>query len=349
MTMRALGDLADPSKHHEALTIAGCDPVLLQAQLRSMVSIRMVEQHLAAMRKGGHIGGPVHLGIGQEAIAVGVSHSLRRSDMVFGGHRSHSHLLALGGSIRGLFAEVLGKETGLARGMGGSMHLWDQPNGFYGSVPIVAGTVPLAVGAGLAAKLRRVDDIAVSYLGDGAVEEGAVQESLNLAKILGAQTLFVVENNLFSSHMHISLRQPSDRTARFAEAHGLPCEVLDGNDVVAVSRAAERLISDIRGGQGPAFLEAVTFRWLGHVDWREDVDVGVARSADDLVLWRRRDPIARLERAMEGEGRWSGDLRDAMVAELAAEIDVAWDQAVADPWPEATALLDRVYWRPRAS
>ncbi len=123
----------------------------------------------------------MHLGVGQEAMAVGVSEGLRRSDKVFGAHRSHSHVLALGSSIHDLFAEVLGKDTGLSRGMGGSMHLWDGPVGFFGSVPIVAGTVPLAVGAALAAKLTGTDDVGVSYLGDGAVEEGVVQESLNLA------------------------------------------------------------------------------------------------------------------------------------------------------------------------
>jgi TPP-dependent pyruvate/acetoin dehydrogenase alpha subunit len=343
---RELGDLADPTKHHEDIDVAGCDPERLASHLRGMITIRVVEQHLAAMRKDGHIGGPVHLGVGQEAIAVGVSASLRASDMVFGAHRSHAHLLALGGSIHGLFAEVLGKETGLSRGMGGSMHLWDEPVGFYGSVPIVAGTVPLAVGAGLAAKLRGRDDIAVSYLGDGALEEGAVQESLNLAKVTDAQVLFVVENNLFSSHMHISLRQPSDATVRFAEAHGLACDLVDGNDVLAVARSAERLVGGIRRGEGPAFLEAVTYRWLGHVDWREDIDVGVARSAEDLAAWRGRDPVGRLERAMEAAGCWSASRRAELVSELEAVIAEAWGRAMADPWPDEAALLDRVYARP---
>jgi pyruvate dehydrogenase E1 component alpha subunit len=345
MSWRDLGTLADPSQHHDDLEIEGCDPRLLLSQLRMMLTIRMVERHLAEMRKDGQIGGPVHLGIGQEAIAVGVSHHLRRSDMVFGAHRSHSHVLALGGSIRALFAEVLGKDTGMSRGMGGSMHLWDGPNGFHGSVPIVAGTVPLAVGGGLAAKLRGSEDIAVTYFGDGAVEEGAVQESLNLAKVLGAHVLFVSENNLFSSHMHISLRQPSNATARFAAAHCLPHEVVDGNDVVGVTRATERLVTPIRRGEGPAFLEAVTFRWLGHVDWREDLDVGVARSAVDLQQWRGRDPIARLERPLEAAGCWSESQKNRVVEELRQEIAEAWQLAVTDPWPQESELLGRVHAR----
>lgn len=338
-----LGRLADPNHFHENLDVSGRDSGRLRDHLRAMLRIRIAEQHLAAMRRDGHIGGPVHLGIGQEAVAVGVSQHLRPSDAVFGAHRSHAHVLALGGSVHGLFAEVLGRDTGLSRGMGGSMHLWDQANGFYGSVPIVAGTVPLAVGVGLAAKLKGTTGVAVAYLGDGACEEGVVQESLNLARMLNAPVLFVVENNLFSSHMHISLRQPKDSTARFAEAHDIAFEVIDGNDVLAVSDATGRLVDSCRSGHGPAFMEAVTFRWLGHVDWREDIDVGVSRSSDELAAWRRRDPVRRLEEAMVAAGQWSASQGDAFREELGAEIGAAWDRAVADPWPSPSALLDRVY------
>lgn len=341
--MRDLGDLADPTKYHEPIDIQGQPTSAMRAHLRMMVTIRMVEQHLGEMRKEGLIGGPVHLGVGQEAIAVGVSACLRKSDRVFGTHRSHSHVLALGSSIHGLLAETLGKDTGLSRGMGGSMHLWDEARGFYGSVPIVGGTVPIAVGAALAAKLMGTDDIAVSYLGDGAVEEGAVQESLNLARVLDAPVLFVVENNLFSSHMHISLRQPSNATARFAEAHGIPFEIVDGNDVVAVANAAKSLVDQSRSGGGPGFLEAVTFRWYGHVDWREDVDVGVARSGPELAQWRARDPVSRLRQALELAGQWSEPEDEALAKELNEEIADAWRQAMRDPWPPAAALLDRVY------
>jgi len=338
-----LGSLADPSNHCEPIDILGEDPATLKAQLRMMLTIRLVEQHLAQMRKGGLIGGPVHLGVGQEAVAVGVSQCLRTSDRVFGAHRSHSHVLALGASIRGLFAEALGRDTGLSRGMGGSMHLWDGPRGFYGSVPIVAGTVPLAVGAALAAKLTGTDDIGVSYLGDGAIEEGAVHESLNLARTLKAPVLFVVENNFFSSHMHIHLRQPSNSTARFAVAHDICYEIVDGNDVVAVRKAADRLVNQSRTGGGPGFIEAVTYRWYGHVDWREDVDVGVNRSIEDLVNWRRRDPIHRLATALRRVGVWSQEDESGLIRELEDQISRAWGEAMNDPWPPEDALLGRVY------
>ena len=338
-----LGDLVDPTKYQDPINIQGRDPSLLRSHLRDMVCFRSVEEHLAAMRRDEIIGGPVHLGIGQEAIAVGVSQSLRSSDMVFGTHRSHPHILALGSSIHGLFAEVLGKATGLSRGMGGSMHLWDGPRGFYGSVPIVGGTVPLAVGAGLASKLKGADDVAVCYFGDGAVEEGAVHESLNLASVLGIPVLFVAENNLFSSHMHISLRQPSNTTARFADAHKIPFKVVDGNDVMAVADAAGHLIGQARSGNGPGFLEAVTFRWLGHVDWREDVDVGVKRSSENLAQWRARDPISRLERALMASNQWSKDQAEALRSNIQEQLHTAWETAMEDPWPDVQALLDWVY------
>ncbi len=339
----SLGSLMHPEQHQGALDVAGLGRESLMQQLEGMIRIRAVERCLADGRRDGVIGGPVHLGVGQEAVAVGVSAELKATDRVFGAHRSHSHVLALGCDVRALFAEVLGKETGLSKGMGGSMHLWDAPRGFYGSVPIVAGTVALAVGAGLAAKLQKVDAVGVAYLGDGALEEGVVHESLNLARVTESPVLFVVENNLFASHMHISLRQPKNSTARFAEANDVAYEVVDGNDVVAVRNAAAKLVSRARAGKGPGFLEAVTHRWYGHVDWREDIDVGVNRSAKDLAEWRKRDPIGRLVSGMRNAGMIETAELDALDVRVKAEIDAAWALAMTDPYPEPAALLDRVY------
>lgn len=335
--------LADPSAFHAPIDLRDETPAVLAGYYRQMLLIRKAEQQLAVARRDGLIGGPVHLGVGQEAVAVGVTAALRSTDRVFGAHRSHSHLLAMGSSLHGFFAETLGKDTGLSRGMGGSMHLWDQPRGFYGSVPIVAGTVPLAVGAAMAAKMQGSSDVGVTYFGDGAVEEGVVHESLNLASVVGAPVLFVCENNLFASHMHISLRQPKDSTARFAIAHGIPHVVLDGNDVVAVAQAARGLVSAARSGRGPGYLEAVTFRWYGHVDWREDIDVGVHRSVTELEGWRARDPIRRLREAMIANELWSDKAESDLNSELDDMIDKAWDRATKDPYPSPETLLSRVY------
>jgi pyruvate dehydrogenase E1 component alpha subunit len=285
----------------------------------------------------------VHLGAGQEAIAVGISKYLGKSDRVFSAHRSHAHLLALGSDPRALFAEVLGRSTGLTKGMGGSMHLWDQPNGFYGSVPIVAGTVPLAVGAGLASKLQGTEDIGVAYFGDGAAEEGIVHESLNLASQLKIPVLFVCENNLFSSHMHISQRQPLQSVARFADANGIKNQIVDGNNLLDVQAASEELIQFVRSGQGPAFIEAVTYRQYGHVDWREDIDVGVNRSSKDLALWKNRDPIRRLSEALIARHPELDSVIANQINELRSQIDAVWTQAESDPFPSASTLLGTVY------
>lgn len=338
-----LRGLSDPNKFHDLISISNHDIALLKGMLRSMTLIRKTEQKLALERKNGIIGGPVHLGAGQEAIAVGVSQNLQKTDRVFGTHRSHSHLLALNPDFYRLFAEVLGKETGFSKGMGGSMHLYDQPNGFYGSVPIVAGTVSLAVGAAMAAKMQKTDDIGAVYIGDGAVEEGVVHESFNLAKIQKAPMLFVIENNLFASHMHISLRQPSDMISRFAIANDIPYKLVDGNDVVAVAKASKELIDDIRAGKGPGFIELVTYRWYGHVDWRDDVDVGVDRSLDDIESWKARDPILRLSKSMIKAKMWSMEQENDLNNMFDKEIQTAWEKAINDPYPSSDATLKYVY------
>lgn len=338
-----LGRLAAANSHQDALQLGTARSDELQIYLNKMMLIRAVERRLAEARRDGVIRGPVHLGVGQEAVAVGMSSALRVSDRVFGAHRSHSHLLALGSDVHKLFAEVLARQTGHSRGMGGSMHLWDKSVGFYGSVPIVAGTVSLAVGAAMASRLQECGDVAVAYLGDGAVEEGVVHESLNLARVQRDPVIFVVENNLFASHMHISLRQPSDCTARFAVAHDIPCRVVDGNDVLAVARAANDLVSGARVGQGPGFIEAVTYRWYGHVDWREDIDVGVNRAQKDVDDWRAKDPVRRLIDAMKAAELWTDAQQEALEQSIDEQIDFAWKTAITDPEPHMHSLLCHVY------
>jgi len=338
-----LKELSSPKKYQDPISIDNQDISVLKNMLSTMLLIRKTEQQLAIGRKNGLIGGPVHLGAGQEAIAVGVSKNLKKTDRVFGAHRSHSHLLALNPDFYRLFAEVLGKETGFSKGMGGSMHLYDQPNGFYGSVPIVAGTVSLAVGAAMAAKMQKTDDIGVVYIGDGAVEEGVVHESFNLAKIQKAPTLFVIENNLFASHMHISLRQPSNMISRFAVANDISYKLVDGNDVVAVAKASKELINDIRNGNGPGLIELVTYRWYGHVDWRDDVDVGVDRALDDIENWKARDPIARLSKSMIKSKIWTEEQELELGMKIDKDIQSAWKMAMNDPYPSVAATLKYVF------
>jgi TPP-dependent pyruvate/acetoin dehydrogenase alpha subunit len=334
--------LVDPTRFRGPLCIDGEEADVLLRMLGKMQLIRRAEEHLGDMVESGKVVCPCHLGIGQEAIAVGVAEAIGASGRVFGAHRSHPHYLALNDDVAGLFAEVLGRVGGCSGGMGGSMHLVHRASGFYGSVPIVAGTVPIAAGAGLAAKLAGDGAVAVSYFGDGAIEEGVVQETLNAAAVMKLPVIFICENNLFSSHMHISLRQPDFSTARFADAHRIDSEVVDGNDVSSMKGAAERAVSHTVEGRGPYFIEAFTYRWRGHVGHREDMDVGVKRK-DDLQLWKGRDPIRRLRDAMQRRDLLTPEGWVQIMEDTDRTVTQAWEQAEASPYPPQSALLDLVY------
>lgn len=341
-TENILGDLTDPSAHTGPVDLSGTDRARAMQMLRHMVTIRVVEEFIADRVIDGSVVCPCHLAIGQEAVPVGVASTLRSSDRAFGTHRSHGHYLAQGGELGGLLAEVLGKVTGCSRGMGGSMHLQAAEHGFIGSVPIVGATVPLAVGAGLAAQRDGRGDVAVAYLGDGAMEEGVVHESLNFAANFDIPIIFVVENNLFSSHLHINERQPADSVARFAEAHRIPSHVIDGNDVVAVAAASLDLVERARAGGGPGFLEGVTYRWRGHVGASEDIDVGVKRSVD-LVQWRLRDPVSRLVASLDAAGFMASGEEERLREEVRGHCERAWEDALLAPFPDDNALLGLVY------
>jgi pyruvate dehydrogenase E1 component alpha subunit len=259
-----------------------------------MLRIRRAEEAIARMSESGEARCPCHLSIGQEAVAAGVCAALGSLDTIWGGHRSHGHYLAKGGSLEGLFAEVLGKTTGCAGGRGGSMHLIAREHGIPGTVPIVAGTVSLAAGAALAYKLRREARVAVAFFGDGALEEGSVHETLNLAALYRLPLMFVCENNLYSSHLHWTERRVADNLDQAGAFHSVPGERVDGNDVEAVHDAARKAVTRARSGGGPSFLECRTFRWRGHVGASADEDVGVQRRGE-LTEWLERDPIRRAQ------------------------------------------------------
>jgi len=328
-----LGPLGDPEQCHEPIEVGELPATDATAMLEAMMRIRAAEERIADAATAGEVRCPCHLAIGQEAVAVGVARHVRDGDRVFGAHRSHGHYLALGGSVESLFAEVLGRETGCSRGMGGSMHLRDIANNFWGSVPIVGATIPIAVGAALAAQIDGGTALAVSFFGDGATEEGAFHEAMNLAAVKKLPVVFVCEHNLFSSHLHVSLRQPADSTCRYAVAHCLPWRRVDGNDAPAVAEAMAEAAEHARTKNGPFYLEAVTYRWRGHVGPREDLDVGVRRK-DDLEIWKGRDPISRLAAGLGVEPNWDA---------ARAEMEAAWVVAEAGAMPPARAHFKRVF------
>ena len=270
--------------------------------LLEMQKIRDIELLLAEKKKNNYIKGPVHLAVGQEAGPVVISKFLKKGDLVFGNHRSHAHILSLKCNILKFLCEITGRKDGLSKGFGGSMHLRDMSVGFAGSVPIVAGTIPIAAGAALGLKMKTKSNIAVVYFGDSAVEEGVFHETLNFARVYNLPILFVIENNAMASHLHISKRQPYPIVSRFAEANDIRYKVVDGNDVVSIKKSINNLILHVRKKSKPAFIELVTFRWLGHVDWREDLDVGVNRKKNDILKWKKKDPIRRLEQILLNKG-----------------------------------------------
>lgn len=343
-----LGDLANPACFTAPIDLKNVSTDVLAKSLYDMTLIRVAEEVIADMVVAGDIKCPAHLAIGQEAASVGIAAHLRPTDRAFGCHRSHSHYLAMGASLDGLMAEVLGKADGCSGGFGGSMHLYGKDCGFYGSVPIVAGTIPLAVGAAMAAKMDNKDslDVGVAYFGDGACEEGVFHECMNMAASFKLPMIFVVENNLFSSHLDIHLRQPSDRIARFADAAKMKCATVDGNDVVAVMQVAGDLIASARNGEGPALIECVTYRWRGHVGPDENIDVGVKRTAKDIAAWKMRDPIGRLLKSLEARG-YSRQQYETMEREIRALVETSRDKAKAGAWPEQSMLTSTVYAAPK--
>ncbi|HTS78806.1 MAG TPA: thiamine pyrophosphate-dependent dehydrogenase E1 component subunit alpha [Bryobacteraceae bacterium] len=311
----------------------------LRKQWAAMLRIRLAEEAVAAMVESGEARCPCHLYIGQEAVAVGVCAALEAEDTIWGGHRSHGHYLAKGGSLEAMFAEILGRAGGCSSGRGGSMHLRSRENGILGTVPIVAATVPLAAGAAMANKLRGEPRVAVSFLGDGTIEEGLVQETLNLAALYRLPVVFICENNLYASHMHWSERRVLDNLDRAGDFHGVPGERVDGNDVAKVYRAAARAIARARDEQGPSWIECRTFRWRGHVGASFDMDVGVRRRPE-LVEWLERDPVRRAERELRARGTTT-DVYDH-ATEIEREVNDALDSARRQP-PRPADATSSVY------
>jgi TPP-dependent pyruvate/acetoin dehydrogenase alpha subunit len=312
---------------------------------RTMLRIRLFEERVADLVEEGEIRTPCHLYIGQEAVATGVCAALVKADRVWGGHRSHGHYLAKGGDLRAMMAELFGKATGCSRGRGGSMHLFAPEEGILGTVPLVAATIPLAVGAGVASKIRGDDRVSVAFFGDGATEEGHFHESMNLAALFRLPVIFVCENNLYASHMHLLERRASDNIRQAGEAHSVPAVRLDGNDVVEVYQAARQATDQARNGGGPTLFECRTYRWRGHVGPAWDVDVGVKRR-DELKDWLAKDPVARLRAYLGERGVAEPELRDAE-GTIRAEIEEAVAFARSSPYPDRSELLDHVFYAGR--
>jgi len=309
----------------------------------AMLRIRMVEEKIAELYSEQEMRCPVHLSIGQEAVAVGVCEHLDQKDIAMSAHRAHAHYLAKGGDLKSMVAELYGKATGCAMGKGGSMHLVDLNSGFFAAVPIVGSTIPIAVGVAWAFKLKKSSNIVTVFLGDGATEEGVFFESLDFASLKNVPILFVCENNFYSVYSQLEVRQaPNRKIADLAESHGIKTYTGDGNNVTQVSEIAKEAIKYIKGNNAPAFIELETFRWLEHCGPNSDDELGY-RKKGELDKWLKRDPLSTFSDLLIEKNQLSKNSILEIKEIITTEIDEAFKFAKQSPFPDLSVLNQHIY------
>lgn len=306
-----------------------------------MLTIRIFEEHVNDLYKSAKMPGLAHLYIGQEAVAVGVCQALRRDDYITSTHRGHGHCLAKGASVDRMFAELLGKEPGYCRGKGGSMHIADPDSGNLGANAIVAGSSGIATGAALSAKMRGTDQVAVCFVGEGALGQGILYEVMNMASLWKLPVIYVCENNLYNEYTHVSETTVGNLGAR-PGAFDIPTEEVDGQDVRAVNAATREAVKRARRGEGPTFLICHTYRFLGH--HVGDVDRSYYRTKDEEQEWRaERDPLKLLARWLIDEGVADLGVFDRIDQEVRAHVESAVQFALSAPYPDASEVDQHVY------
>ena len=306
---------------------------------REMVLMRKFEEKAQEMYEAGKIGGFLHLYIGQEAVASGFMWPIEPQDYVIGAYREHSQAIARCADPRRVMAELFGKIDGVSHGKGGSMHLFDREKRFLGGTAIVGGGLPIATGVGFAIRYREENSICLCFFGDGAVNEGAFHESLNLASLWNLPILFICENNKYGMGTAVERVSPLPNLFRRAQCYAMEVESVDGMDVLAVCDMAERCVKRVREEKRPIFVEAVTYRFRGH----SIADPGRYRTKEEIEEWRKRDPIEQFGRVLISEGTLSKDDIAAIAAETDRIIEEAVAFAEASPLPPPEALYEGVY------
>jgi len=309
------------------------------SRLRTMQLIRAFEEKAGELFALGKMHGTMHLSIGQEAVAAGVCGALGPDDYILSTHRGHGHCLARGADVGRMMAEFLGKETGYCRGRGGSMHIADLDSGNLGANGIVAGGLPIATGVGLSITMRKTSQVCVAFFGDGATNEGAFHESMNLAAIWRLPIVFVCENNQYAMSMPVTAAMGVDRISARVAAYNVPGETVDGMDVRAVEAATGAAVRRARAGEGPTLLECVTYRYKGH----SKSDPQRYRTRDEVEAWQRRDPITRYEAQLMAEGALTPARAEEVAAQARAAVEEALRFAEASPEPDPATLLEDVY------
>lgn len=314
-------------------------PEALTEALRKMMLIRKFEEGAEDSYMRGLIHGTMHLSIGQEASAVGSSMSLTDEDKITSNHRGHGHCVAKGADLGRMFAEFFGKETGYCRGRGGSMHIADVAKGNLGANGIVGGGLPIAVGAALAAKRLGTGAVTVCFFGDGANNEGAFHEALNMAAVWKLPVVFVCENNKYGMSTSVECSTAVKHISERAAAYSMPGVTVDGNDFSAVAEAVDAAVARARAGEGPSLVENVTYRWRGH----SKSDRNRYRTKEEIAEWMDRDPIKRMTAMLVDHGILTQDGIEALEASVAQQIADAIAFAAASPSPQASEATRFVY------
>lgn len=309
----------------------------------TMVKIRLFEEKVAEIFAHGLMPGLAHLYIGEEAIATGACGALQEGDYITSTHRGHGHCIAKGGDLQLMMAELTGKENGYCKGKGGSMHIADFSLGILGANGIVGGGIPIATGAGLSIKLRKSNQVALCFLGDGASNQGSFHESLNLASLLKLPVIYIVENNQYGISVHQSRHQAIEDISTRAIAYNMDGEVVDGNDVYGVHAAVSSAVTKARKGLGPSLVECKSYRWRGHHEG--DPNQGSRyRDVESILEWKKKCPILRLEMSLLEEGLLTDKEIDRIKEEIKKEVEEAALYAKNSKEPELSAAFEDVYY-----
>ncbi|NMB62758.1 MAG: thiamine pyrophosphate-dependent dehydrogenase E1 component subunit alpha [Chloroflexi bacterium] len=300
-----------------------------------MVLTRAFEENAEEMYALGKVHGTMHLSIGQEAIAAGASSAITRNDYLLNTHRGHGHFLAWGGDLKRMMSEFLGKENGYCRGRGGSMHIADVESNNLGANGIVAGNLPIAVGVGLSIKIRKTNQVALTLFGDGAANEGAFHESLNMASIWNLPVIYLCENNLYAMSTPFDQAFKIEEISQRAIAYGIKGLTVDGNDVFAVHKAVREAAERARKGDGPTLIEAITYRWRGH----SKSDRQAYRTREEVKAWMEKDPIPRFAAKIGVDDKEMEKIKE----QVKQDIQKAVEFAEASPEPDVSTILEGVY------
>jgi pyruvate dehydrogenase E1 component alpha subunit len=305
-----------------------------------MLEMRLFEERIADLYRRGLVPSSAHVYIGQEAVATGVCACLREDDYLLATHRGHAHNIARGVSLDRLAAEILGKATGLCGGRGGSFRACHVKAGVLYSYPIVGSNIPVATGVGLSIKLRKTDQVVACFFGDGAANIGDFHEGLNLASLWGLPVIFVCENNLYAISVSVERSTSVENIADRAAGYNMPGVIVDGNDVIAVYRAACEAVERARSGRGPTLIECKTYRWLGH----HVGDPGDAyRTREEVEEWKKRCPIKRLKEKLLETGLLTKKDADVIEKEVKRRVEEAMEFAVESPYPSPDELMKYVF------